>query len=160
ERYLRLAIGWHRERADPAGVALASASLASTLLMTERREVAMQVLEEAAADPPDADSEAGIALAAELARAYMLSNRATEALGWSERALIPAERLGLVPSIVDVLVSKADALSEVGRTREAIALLTGALRLAEEHDLARPRLRALNNLAGQLLLDDPATAVR
>ena len=65
-----------------------------------------------------------------------------------------AERLDLVPTIVNTMITRGTALGNLGRLRESIALLQAATHDAHEHDLPLAELRAANNLGHVLAHDD------
>jgi hypothetical protein len=79
-------------------------------------------------------------------------------VGACDRALAIAERLDLVSIIADVLITKGTALTR-DHAREGMALLVGALALAESRDDVHAQLRALNNIGGFIEDDDPAKVV-
>jgi len=104
------------------------------------------------------DAAGDVELGAALARAYMLENRNEEAIRTAEDALPAAEDLDLIEPLVDLLITKATAFMGVGRRRESIALLRGALALAEANDLTQAALRAHNNISVVLDADDERAA--
>jgi tetratricopeptide (TPR) repeat protein len=95
-----------------------------------------------------------------LARSHMLSPDFEGAVQWADRALPLAERLDMLFEIADLLVTRGTALSYVGRVREGIAELQGALLLAESYGLTSTALRARVNLSGALGAEDPDAALR
>ena len=104
-------------------------------------------------DAPSTSEE--VALALETARAYMLNNQPEPAVEILDRVLGIAERVLSPAQVIDGIVSKATAMPRLGRTIEAIALLKGAVTLADEHGLQPQALRALNNLAVVRAYDAP-----
>jgi class 3 adenylate cyclase/tetratricopeptide (TPR) repeat protein len=121
-----------------------------------RSDDALAVLEPVMTSQADrTDSPDWVAGAAELARSYMLTSRAEDALAMVERALSGAERLGIDGLIADALVTKGSILGDVGRVIEGRALLREALDLARAKGLHAARSRALNNLGFLLGEDDP-----
>ncbi|MGI9648308.1 MAG: hypothetical protein ACR2OI_07290, partial [Acidimicrobiia bacterium] len=94
---------------------------------------------------------------AELARTYMLTASYEKSIEIAERVLLPAEQLELVPTVVDTLITRATALGSLGRPKEGVALLQGAIELAEDYDLPQTSSRALNNL-GVILGPEDAKA--
>jgi tetratricopeptide (TPR) repeat protein len=95
-----------------------------------------------------------------LGRAYMLQDDYEPALEWIERALPAAGRAGDVEVVAEALTTKGPVVGHLRRSAEAVALLHGALALAESHGLYATRFRATYNLAGRLYEDDPAAAFR
>ncbi len=66
-------------------------------------------------------------LAAELARLYLLSGRPDDAVKLVDEILPTAERLELTRETMELLVTRGPALASIGRLREAIATLVGAV---------------------------------
>jgi class 3 adenylate cyclase/tetratricopeptide (TPR) repeat protein len=77
----------------------------------------------------------------------------------ADRAIAAAERLGLAEITAELLSSKGIGLFYVGRLWEARALLEGGRMLAEELGFPDIALRASQNLALTVGLDDPRRAV-
>ncbi|MFI5225738.1 MAG: AAA family ATPase [Candidatus Limnocylindrales bacterium] len=154
------AIAWHRANADLPAVARTTAALGAVLINISQPVAAVKVLEGVAAETTDIDDEPGVVrLLTELSRAYALAGD-PRALATADRALELGERLELVPSIAEALLNRALALSHGGRRfYETVALLRGALALAEANGLGYSRLRATNNLAATLENDDPREAI-
>ncbi len=101
-----------------------------------------------------ADEEPGPDLAAvthQLGRVLALMGRLEEAGPLLERALQLAEQLQLLDIYADTLSSKAILYTRVGRDREALLLLQGALEVAVKHGFNEAAQRALNN--AQVLLE-------
>ena len=139
ERYGRLG--------DAAGFARSASVLGECLLVEGDPDAAIAVLTRALSGLAGVDAEPlEVALRAKLARAEMFRARPTDALPWIDTALEVAARLDLVEAITDLLVTRAWALSGLGRQREAIVLQHGAIAMAREHGLHRVRFRAINNL--------------
>ena len=91
------------------------------------------------------------------ARAMML-NQMPGVLEFTDKALSASEELGLVPEIIDALITKGTALGQVGRLTEARVILEGAMALAEQNNLALSIARGQNNLAYVLVgIDDGAS---
>jgi len=148
EKYLNKTIAWHEEQGDPSSAARATARLGSILVGTGRVEPALEKLQSSLQALPDLENDPhAVELTAELARAYFLNTQYDQAIDWAEKALAAAERLGMTPTVADLLITKGSALNFVARPRECRALLTGALALAEESLLGYQQVRALNNLA-------------
>jgi class 3 adenylate cyclase/tetratricopeptide (TPR) repeat protein len=104
-----------------------------------RMEAAYEVL---AAGQPD---EAVAALAHEIARFHFFAGHVDEARPWVERSLELAEALWL-PEVLSHALNTKSLLLRTSHPEQAMALLTWALRIAEEHDLTDALLRAINNL--------------
>ena len=103
------------------------------------------------------DDPAGVAVWAALARAYMMHADFQLSVEWADRGLPTAERLDMIPEIADLLITRATSLGSLGRVRESIAGLKGALDLAEAYGLGFAAARARTNLSGGLFLEDPRT---
>ncbi len=107
----------------------------------------------AAGEDPDA-----IRLTAELARAHLMSGSAAAARTLIDFILPTADRLGLLEVVAELLPSRGWAISVDGRTIEAVALLRGALILAEREGLFNAEMRGRMNLSSWLISDSPAEA--
>jgi class 3 adenylate cyclase/tetratricopeptide (TPR) repeat protein len=128
-------------------------------ILVERRDPgsAVRLLEEALRFADEGENPIEVAeLKAVLARAHMLVGNAAEALATADAGLVLAEGHGLIPVITQALITKGVVLGDLGRPREGVALLQGALELAVEHDLPTTELRARVNLSHLLWDDDPA----
>ena len=112
----------------------------------ERMEQAFGVL---SIDEPDGDLAA---LAHELARLYLFTGNARLHYERVELALDIAEALELPAIVAEALNTKSVLYQE--RPHESGALMREALRIALDHDLTSPALRAYNNLAYLLGLHD------
>ena len=73
------------------------------------------------------------------------------ALEEADAALRIADGLRLGSELVIALITKANALAEVGRPTESTALLTHAIKLATEHDLGAEVGRGYYNLADNVM---------
>ena len=160
ERYGQLALDAHRAAGDEAGIARAAVLIVQPLFAVGKTIESAALLEAALADcPNDPDAAEVVTLRAELGRALMVSND-RRGLELVERSLIEAERLRLVPTIADALVTKAAFLDMGGRSVEGVALVRGAIDLAVDHGLVNIEFRARSNLASQLWSDDTRAALR
>ena len=115
---------------------------------------ALAVLEPAAADLAVDEAGAGAVLA-ELARSYMLLDRMIEAEVQAGRALRAAGPGRETDVIASALTTLGSALPALGRRDEAIALLRGALALADSAGHIDHGLRARNNLLASASDDMP-----
>lgn len=157
--YAYQALDWFTEHGDPAETAAAAAAVGDALCHAYRAPEAIEVLKPIVDADPALGEPAVVTAAAGLARAYLMALRDEEAAEVSSRVMEPAERFGLVPTIVDGLVTRGTALGNLGRMHEAIALLQGATRYAQDNDLPLTELRAANNLGHLLAFDDHAAAL-
>jgi class 3 adenylate cyclase/tetratricopeptide (TPR) repeat protein len=96
-----------------------------------------------------------VRLNAELARTYLLLGRTADAVAIADETLPTAERLDLPREILDLLVTRGPALAGLGRIREAIVTLVGALSSAESNAWPDVELRARVNLSYAAAADDP-----
>ncbi|MDQ2674290.1 MAG: AAA family ATPase, partial [Chloroflexota bacterium] len=157
--YARRALAARETVGDVAGTYRATARLAQTLMDLNRIDDATELLTGAldqAPSFPDVESEVDMYVA--LSRVHMRSGRPEEAIAAADRALTLAEPQNLVRSIADALNNRAAALNQIGRRREAIALLEAALRLADDGGWHSLGLRLRNNLAVSVQDDDPVRA--
>ena len=168
EAHARAAQDGYRRLGDGTGIARAATRLGS--IQVERYDVAaIRTLEDAFAelgvdtaleDAAIVEDPSSVELIAQLARAYLVNGRTTDALACADRALRRAERLHLVDLTADALAAKGGAVLEECRVEEGIALLRAALDVADEHGLVGSALRARSSLATGLIVDDPGEAVR
>jgi len=106
----------------------------------ERMEGAFAVL---SADEPDADFAA---LAAELGRLHFFGGNIERASELLELAVTLGESLLLPEVLAQALNTYGVIATWTGRLEMGLALTTHSLKLALEHDLPTPALRAYNNL--------------
>jgi tetratricopeptide (TPR) repeat protein len=96
-----------------------------------------------------------VRLNAELARTYLLLGRPAEAVTIADETLPTAERLDLPRETLDLIVTRGPALASLGRTREAIVTLVGAVSSAASNGWPAAELRARVNLSFAAAADDP-----
>ncbi|MGH2447881.1 MAG: AAA family ATPase, partial [Chloroflexota bacterium] len=144
--HLEEAIALHEKAGDVIGVAGAAAKLCETLGFLgqyaqgiEQAERAMKLLGDAKADG------VRVELATALSFAYSFSGSPQRSLELAEEALVVAERLDDPERLVWALASKAGALFDLGRHREAAMLSRGCLTLAEGAGLLRAQATALTS---------------
>ncbi|MEO8639574.1 MAG: adenylate/guanylate cyclase domain-containing protein [Chloroflexota bacterium] len=101
-----------------------------------------------------------VRLASELARAYLLLGRSDDAVKIVDEILPTAERLELPRETIALLVTRGPALAGMGRLREAIVTLVGALEASTTYGLADVGLRARVNLSYAAAGEDPQLAYR
>jgi class 3 adenylate cyclase/tetratricopeptide (TPR) repeat protein len=111
---------------------------------TERLRRAYAVLSE---DEPDEDLAT---LAAMLGRAHYFQGEFALSAARLDEALDIAERLVFPEVTSQALNSKSLIASDRSRPQESLALVGHALKIAVEHDLSEPALRAYFNMADQL----------
>ncbi|HEY8170668.1 MAG TPA: adenylate/guanylate cyclase domain-containing protein [Candidatus Limnocylindria bacterium] len=157
ERYAREALAAAEAVGDPAGIQRAAALVGRVLLDLAEIPPAIEVLEEVMArDLASTDLAIEADLLVTLSRAHMRMNQTAQALDYADRALTIAEPLNLVRVVADAMNNRAGALAQVGRRREATALLEAAVTLAGEGGWTDLELRLMNNLSVTVNDDDPA----
>ena len=156
ERHLRALVAEHDAASRPREAAQARARLAGVLLTGQQNATALAELESAvrAIGDPIAD-EAGVELAAQLARARVLVGDDEAGLSWAQQALEAAERLGLSAAYVDVLITHGTARFNLGDQSGGLDDLRRAIEAAQAANSLSVELRARNNLAWLSVADDP-----
>ena len=137
---------------------LAVASLAD-IFVEGHQQRAHQLLDEALSEPgmtPDAPGY--VAIAAVMAKTEMRMNNDARAVELADEALNIAGRSQDEATTLDLLTTRAVALTNMGRTIEATAILTGVLERARRRGHPRVASRAAINLSYSLAPDDPATS--
>jgi predicted ATPase/class 3 adenylate cyclase len=158
ERYARQALDWYLATGDPIGAARSVVLLTQPAFESGQTVEAIAVLDSTLAACAGSEDEPEVVrVVAELARALMTNND-PRALEVADRALVAAERLDAIPVIAEALVTKAAVLDTMGRRREGMAVLRGAIELAVTQRLTNTEFRARANYSYQLGLDDPRTS--
>ncbi len=156
EEMLRELIDGHVALGQHGPAARARAQLASLMLAGERHGFALGELEMALAETEDLDSDpAGVELAGQLARAKMLSGSDAESLAWASRTMRAARRLRLPAVHLDALTTRGTARLRLGRMTEGLSDLRRAIAIGQRLGMLNGELRARNNLAWLVVLDDP-----
>jgi class 3 adenylate cyclase/tetratricopeptide (TPR) repeat protein len=99
-----------------------------------------------------------VRLDAELARDYMLLGSPEKAIEILSEVLPTAEKLQLMWETMELLVTRGAALALLGRLREAIVTLHGALSITASRQLPGTEMRARVNLSFAAAADDPPLA--
>ena len=157
EEFARRAVELLRDAGDEEELLRAARALATIYNDSQQPTRAIELLEPIFASVESRTTAEFAKLAAELARAHAMSGASEEWKEPVEAALIVAERLELIPTITDALITRGTSLATTGRPREGTALLHTALELAEEHDLGHSLMRSLNNLAYIAISDSVAS---
>ena len=144
--YARRALEYYQGGGNEDGVIRAATLLAHVFNDHHRSDEAPPVLEPVYERLQSIETPDQIALGAELARSYMRTGSTEKSIETAERILLPAEQLELDAIVVDTLITRGTALGDLGRPQEGIAILQGAIRLAENYDLPHAVSRALRNL--------------
>jgi class 3 adenylate cyclase/tetratricopeptide (TPR) repeat protein len=95
-----------------------------------------------------------VRLEAELARGYLLLGENEKSNEVVNQALPTAERLELLLQTLELLVTRGAALASMGRLREAIVTLIGAVSVSSARQLTSIELRARVNLSFAAAADD------
>ena len=146
---------------DRARIARAYTRLGRSRVYVGRPLDAVRTLVEGLAQVGDDGGDlATIRLGAELGRAYLMSGQHAEALTTIEQFLGPAEALGHLPTLAELLTSYGWALADAGRRVQGVALLRGTHALAQREAPPSTRFRAAMNLIATLAYEDPREAGR
>ncbi|MGI8830468.1 MAG: adenylate/guanylate cyclase domain-containing protein [Candidatus Limnocylindria bacterium] len=131
------------------------------ILIEGHQERALELLTDAMAEPGlTSDDDGYVEIAESLAKLTMRRSRFDVAVAIAEQALPAAEARGLIRLTVELLITRAVAISNIGRSIESVSVLTGIIALAERLNLHDAQLRAMINLGYVLDPDDPALAYR
>jgi len=131
------------------------------VLIEGHHDRSLQLLTDAMAEPGlTSDDDGYVELAESLAKLTMRRGDFQEAVTIVERALPAAEARGLLVPTIELLDTRAVALSNLNRPIESISSLMGIVELADRHNLQDPLLRAMINLGYALDPDDPEAAYR
>jgi class 3 adenylate cyclase len=156
---LETAVTWHESGDDASGTARVLAAVGTALILSGRVKEAAVRLAKAVDDLGRLEDDAGMArLTAELARACMLDLQDDRAIEIADRAIAAAERLDLVDVLTEALITKGTSLGRRA-PREGMAMLFGALKLAEIHGLISSEIRAANNLGASVDAEDPDSSL-
>jgi class 3 adenylate cyclase/tetratricopeptide (TPR) repeat protein len=129
------------------------------ILLEGRQQQAHDLLDRALAEPGMTPETPGyVAVAAILAKTEMRMMNDGRAVELADEALRIAGRTEDEETTLEVLTTRAVSLTNLGRTTEAIAILTGVLERARRRGLTRVAGRAATNLSYSLAPDDPAAA--
>ena len=169
ERHSRAAIASLEARGESEQAALVTAVFGGWLLSASRIDEAMTLLEGALQTLPPAATRAFIELNGQLARGYLFRGDGPRGLSAISSALEAHERLRAresarpsftLTTTLQLLITKSWALAQAGQGREGLALLYGAMALADAKDELFARLRARYNLGAFLAAEDPHESLR
>jgi len=164
ERSLSEAVERTRAIGDETGVVRSTALLAQTRLSRAQIGRALEALEDAA---PEADrlvgrpgSEEALSTYSEMyARAHFRNEQYARSIEWADRALPLAEQLRLDGVIAMALITKASSMVGLGRQREGLALLRGAVLDAQARGQHLAALRGGVNVAAFMMDVDPRASL-
>ncbi len=151
-RYANLAIDHYRSVGDQHSEWRATRRLGFAYAQNSDWENAIELLEPIVKGAGDLTIDVELArIAAIHARALSIlamdgGVEASRALDITEAALQALERLHLTPEIVDTMITRATGLGATGRQVEMRVLLSGAIEIADTHDLYHAQTRGRNNL--------------
>jgi class 3 adenylate cyclase/tetratricopeptide (TPR) repeat protein len=130
-----------------------------SLIDTHRTADAAAVLGPARDEYRDlAETQGYVRLASELARSHLLLGRDADALRLIDDTLPTAERLDLARETIELLITRGPSLANLGRLREGIVTLTGAVAASESYGLVVAGIRARVNLSYAAAGEDPRLA--
>ena len=157
EERLRQAVEARRRLGDPDAIAGSIASLGSLLISSLRHEAGLALVESGVAELLGADGvptgPGGVALLAQLARAYFFTDNQVRSIAVADRALEAGERLDLAPIVSDTLITRGSALCHLGRGYEGLGAIRAGIELADERGLVSTALRGRLNMG--VLAADP-----
>ncbi len=147
EGLAREALELARAAGDAAAIGTAQAMLGEVLIDTGDPPASVVLLEAAVAEhPATGPAEIRASLLSNLSRAYMRTTDNARAVSAADLALEIAERLHLERIIAETLNNKGSGLVGLGRRREGVALLNGAVEVARAGGFVAAEVRALVNL--------------
>jgi class 3 adenylate cyclase/tetratricopeptide (TPR) repeat protein len=160
EERLRHAVDLRRRLADPDAIAGSIAMLGSLLISSLRHEAGLALVESAVAELLGTDGiptgPGGVALLAQLSRAYFFTDNQVRAIEVADRALEAGERLDLAEIVSDTLITRGSALCHLGRGYEGLGAIRAGIELADERGLVSTALRGRLNMG--VLAADPRTS--
>ncbi|HEY5489252.1 MAG TPA: hypothetical protein VIK00_05370, partial [Candidatus Limnocylindrales bacterium] len=159
ESHQRAALAWAHANSGPDEVARLTARLGSWMLERSRIDEAMELLS-GALNEPGVSQSVVIELMGQLARGHLFRSEAEQGLAAASRALETAEQLEVSEASLQLIITKSWALSQLGRFREAVALLFGAMQMADDEGEVLPRMRSRFNLSSFSVIDDPYRGLR
>ena len=131
----------------------------ANLLLEGHQQQAKQLLADALAEPGlTPDSLGWVLLAVIAAKTEMRMSNGERAIELADQALPHVQALGADELTVDLIITRAVALANMGRTTEAVVHLTGALAIAVRRGMEDAANRSAVNLGFVLQTDDPGAA--
>jgi tetratricopeptide (TPR) repeat protein len=144
DTFLRQAVELSTRTGDRKAAARATAALGWSLLSRKASQAALTLLETATAEYDELWPDAvAVELKERLARAYVANEQHQRAMEVADEALVAAEHADLVPVLARLLIDKGSAFGNLGRLREAIALINAGEELARDNGLNQELLDAL-----------------
>ena len=153
--YLQESIARAEETGDSRMKAKSRARLGVCYFYISRLDDAERVLSEGIEELDDTSTPEAAELFAEAGRIQVFKGNNELGERYTAMAMPAAERAGHVDLISDALITRGVVAIFSGRPHEADALLSGALKLAEENGLVPQQLRAGINIAANQAHVDP-----
>jgi len=155
---LSRALEVHRARGDRQAAARVTAAIGQILLNGRRMDEGLKVLSDGAREFADLGEDRSLLkMKSQQARYHMLANEFAPVLPLTDEVLEAVERSDDLELLTDTLVTRATALTNLARWREADAVMAAALEMAKANGHNATWLRAINNsLIGSLILDPHA----
>ena len=148
----------YRAASDLSGLARSAAVLGDALIDSGDPGAAVSRLEAALEELPATEEVGRAAVLTNLARAHYRNNQPERAVETADKGLPLAERHELGRLIANLFNNKAAGLAYTGRYQEAIALMEGAVRVAEAGGFVDAEMRARSNLTSIMWGNDLARA--
>lgn len=150
----QLVLDWSRTHGDSTLEVRASTTLSLARIASFEADRAVSAVLPLYESLPPSNDVDWVHLAAETARALMLTDRAEEAVAVADTAIPIMEGLELVEELIETINTKATALGLMGRFMEGSTLLRGVAEVAGRRGLLKAQARALNNLVASTQNDD------
>ena len=149
------------EGGDPLRIMAATADHAQALQNEGTMVEAQALLSSARAEHAELHETAEyVHLSGQLARTHLLLGEPEEAIRLVDEALPMAERLGLTRETLQMVITRGPALASVGRLREGIVVLLGAVTASASYQMPDVETRARVNLSFAAGGEDPVLAYR
>jgi class 3 adenylate cyclase/tetratricopeptide (TPR) repeat protein len=160
EALMTRALEIHRSRGDRLAAASVLSELGRLLLTGRRYEQAERLLGDAAREFADlGDAPELLRIKSQQARLLMLTLRFAAAIPITDEVLGAAEHGDHLPLVVDTLITRGTALSNVLRWREGNAILDAAIEMSNANGLTAQWFRAINNILNHRMMLDPQAAL-
>jgi class 3 adenylate cyclase/tetratricopeptide (TPR) repeat protein len=149
--HLETAAEMYEAAGDPEGVARTTAHMWLPMSILGRNAEGLErLLRAQTLLPSDADGAVRAVLHIRLSQAMRFLGERERSLEYIEVALEEAERGGLLDLLTEALAGKSGALFALGRHREALVLIRGAIDIATEAGNQQGRTITLSQLCTQL----------
>jgi class 3 adenylate cyclase/tetratricopeptide (TPR) repeat protein len=160
EALMTRALEIHRTRGDRLAAARVLSDLAGLLLTGRRYDQAERLLNDGAREFADlGDARELLQIKSQQARQLMLTLRFAPAIPITDEVLAAAEHGDHMRLVIDTLITRGTALSNVLRWREGNAILDAAIEMANANGLTAQWFRAINNILNHRMMLDPHAAL-